>query len=265
LPFEFFLPSDVGFTSDGQMGWLLAHLGAGMSHDYIAIFTTADGGQTWQRVTDPEANPEIQGCQKSGLVFTSAADGWLAGNCPGLMPALFLYRTADGGATWTQTTLPAAEGMAAEGAGSLGDRCGVEQMSVVAPATVMLSLHCFDFTRDTSQGWLYSSADGGQSWQSYPLPAPAASFAFVDLQEGWLLGSDATQTPAVQEVWHTADGGQTWSNLAQVPGERAIDLDFADGLNGWILSGQGEERTLWRSGDGGGTWEELAPVATVAQ
>jgi photosystem II stability/assembly factor-like uncharacterized protein len=65
VPFEFFAPSDLGFL-DKQFGCILAHLGVGMSHDYIAVFTTQDGGQTWQRVADPDKNPEIQSCASRG-------------------------------------------------------------------------------------------------------------------------------------------------------------------------------------------------------
>lgn len=44
------------------------------------------------------------------LVFTSPDAGWMTGNCPGLLPELFLYRTMDGGKNWQQWNLPAPEG-----------------------------------------------------------------------------------------------------------------------------------------------------------
>ncbi|RPI26495.1 MAG: hypothetical protein EHM70_18980, partial [Chloroflexota bacterium] len=141
IPMEFFFPSDLGFLDD-QFGWIIGHLGAGMSHDYIAVLTTADGGSTWQRRSDPDSAPEIQACQKSGLIFTSPEDGWLAGDCPGLMPPLFLYQTKDGGLSWSRVSLPAGEGMPDELVGHLGDQCGVIQLATISPGDVFLTLRC---------------------------------------------------------------------------------------------------------------------------
>ena len=259
MPFEFFGPSDLD-SIDGQFGWLMAHLGAGMSHDYIAIFTTGDGGQNWQRVTDPNSNPEIQSCNKSGLVFTAEDEAWLAGNCPGLMQPLFLYHTTDGGATWAQTDLPAAEGLPAEIDGALGDRCGIPQMESFASETLVLTLRCFDFEQETSQVWLYTTSDGGNSWQAQPLPEPAGAFTFVDSNEGWYLAADESQPEQDGRVYHSNDGGASWQELAQVPGQGQAQIDFADSENGWIIVGFPPDRTLFHSIDGGASWQPLTPV-----
>jgi hypothetical protein len=52
IAMEFFMPDYFGF-SDRSNGWLLVHNGAGMNHDYVSIFTTANGGASWLRVVDP--------------------------------------------------------------------------------------------------------------------------------------------------------------------------------------------------------------------
>jgi len=92
---EFYSPSDLVFA-DSQNGWLLVHVGAGMSHDYVALFRTQDGGQTWARLLDPYGDSGIQSCQKNGLVFPTAQNGWLTGDCGGVMAGAFLFQTADG-------------------------------------------------------------------------------------------------------------------------------------------------------------------------
>lgn len=258
IPMDFFMPSDIRFLDD-QFGWLIAHLGVGMSHDYIAIYTTVDGGQSWQRVTDPENNPDIQGCVKSGLVFTSPTEGWLAGDCPGLiglMPPVFLYHTADGGQTWTQTTLPAPAGETAD-LSTLGNNCGIPQLGSINGSTVSLVLRCIDLGQtgvQTAQTWLYVSADTGSSWQIYPLPVSSAEFEFISHDEGWLLGGE-DPSDADQQVFYTADGGQTWESLAAV-GQNG-HLEFNNTENGWIASGTFGETTLLHSVDGGVTWQEI--------
>ncbi len=254
LPFDFFGPSDLGFL-DEEFGWLLAHLGAGMSHDYVAIFTSSDGGATWQRVTDPEQSPEIQGCNKSALLFTSENDGWLAGDCPGLMPQLMLYRTADGGATWQPALLPLVEGQPAASAGELGDACGVRQMARLAPDTLLLSLHCFDWEADSRSAWLYRSDDGGASWQAEPLPVSDGLFDFIAPNAGWILG-EAEGEPGVLFV--TDDGGATWERQAQLPGQGQVT--FVDEQHGWILTGGGMEAPELLRLERDGSWQPLAPA-----
>lgn len=257
MPFEYFAPSDLSST-DGQFGWLLAHLGAGMSHDYIAIFTTENGGQTWQRVSDPETHSDIQVCAKSGLAFTDPDNGWLAGNCPGLMPPLFLYHTENGGATWEQTELPAPEGLAEPAGGGLGDRCGIPQIASSPPGGVSLMLRCFAFEEDTSDAWLYRAE--GDSWQAHALPEPAGTFYFLTEDEGWYLATDESQPEGESRLYYTGDGGDTWTTIGQIAEQGEAQIYFADAVNGWIVAGYPPQRALFHSDDGGETWERLTPV-----
>ena len=256
MPYDYFVPSDLGFL-EGGFGWMLAHLGAGMNHDYIAVYTTADGGATWQRVSDPNASPDIQSCNKSGLVFTGESDAWLSGDCPGLMPQLFFYRSTDGGATWSPVLLPLVEGQTAASPEQLGDSCGVRQLTPVE-GTLFLALHCFDFDANTSQAYLYRTEDG-ESWTASPLPAPHGLFDFISPDEGWYLGEDEAGAAV---LFHTADGGQSWQT--QVAPPRPGQVAFVDAQNGWVLTGVGvgDAPELWRLASGGTTWEQLSPVAT---
>ncbi len=68
LSVEFFMPDLFGF-SDKNNGWLLVHNGAGMNHDYVSIFTTANGGASWKRVVDPSMDNLRMSFSKTGLVF----------------------------------------------------------------------------------------------------------------------------------------------------------------------------------------------------
>jgi photosystem II stability/assembly factor-like uncharacterized protein len=253
MPYEHFVPSDLGFLENGS-GWMLAHLGVGMSHDYIAVYTTADGGATWQRVSDPEVSPHIQACNKSALVFTTESDGWLSGDCPGLMPQLFLYQTVDGGASWTPVLLPLAEGQSAAGPEQLGDSCGVRQMNQ-AEGVLFLALHCYDFEANTSQPYLYRTEDG-ESWTAAPLPAANGLFDFASPLEGWYLGEG---DEAGATLFHTADSGQRWEVQTEL--EKTGQVDFVDEQNGWVLTGVGvgDAPELWRVSANGTDWEQLNP------
>lgn len=258
LPYEYFAPRALA-SGDGQHGWLLAHLGAGMSHDYIAIFTTADGGETWQRVADPENNPDLQPCNKSGLVFTDAQEGWLAGDCPGLMPPLFLFHTTDGGANWTQIELPppAPEIVVS------GDQCGIPRLAPIPDRSLALTLRCIDFEEEQSQAWLYTTTDNGQSWQAQSLPEAAGIFTFLNSNEGWYLAANESQPDEDSRVYHTTDGGATWTTLQQLDGQGQPFLHFANAQQGWALVGYPPDRTLYHTTDAGATWQPLDPTVTL--
>ncbi len=104
---ETFYISQITFV-DQSNGWLLAHVGAGMNHDYIAIYQTLDGGLTWKRILDPSTQDSIgiHSCSKDQMLFTEALHGWMTGTCNGVAPGVLLFQTVDGGISWEKMSLP---------------------------------------------------------------------------------------------------------------------------------------------------------------
>jgi len=71
----YFIPE--GFTfSDEDHGWLLVHVGAGMSHDYSFLYQTNDGGTYWERIADPYGGG-LQSLHNTGLNFSDSQFGWV--------------------------------------------------------------------------------------------------------------------------------------------------------------------------------------------
>jgi photosystem II stability/assembly factor-like uncharacterized protein len=255
---EFQIPSDLGFI-DSQHGWIMAHLGAGMMHDYIAVFTTADGGSTWQRVLDPDRDPQIMSCQKSGLTFSTPLTGWMTGNCPGLMPALFFYRSTNGGINWEQITLPIPEGKPAEYFTLDGTACGIPGMNFSTARSLILTLTCSDLNLKTASSWLYFSTDGGLTWVSHLMPiAYNNQLSFLRTDEGFMVGSAQQDASKGGSVYHVTNGGNGWTltTFTQWIGQP----DFVDGLNGWVIASHNDVSALVHTADGGKTWSVLNPV-----
>lgn len=256
LPTEHFFPDHLGFL-DAQRGWLMAHLGAGMSHDYIAVFLTDDGGQTWRRVLDPERTPTLMACPKTGLTFSDPLNGWLTGDCPGLMPGLFLYSTRDGGETWLPVNLAAPQGQPADLFGGERAGCGIPGLAYVGADAVLFPVRCILNNGEKASAWLYA-AKPDESFSSHALPQPYGNLQFLNPQEGWFIGAQSSDPAGPGEIYHTVNGGQTWK-LVLATGWQGIP-HFIDSNTGWVIARAGEKTALVYTANGGVLWEEINPV-----
>lgn len=108
---------------------------------------------------------------------------------------------------------------------------------------------------DGSDGGIYATADGGETWarQATSYAGTFRALDFVDAAQGWAL------TPS--SVIHTADGGQSWteqttpadSRASNLPKENDVynDVVFVDARRGWIVGNCG---VVVATEDGGETW-----------
>jgi len=169
----------VQFVNASQ-GWAA---GAGQ------ILATSDGGRTWTK--------QYTGAAKIDQVdFTDASHGWAVGTNE-------LLRTTDGGATWTPLTEPACTTpiedlhFVTQDLGYAVARGAQVWTSAGVPAAV-------------SGGELLTTTDGGSQWTPVTgAPAQAQTVCFSGQRDGF-LGTPGT-------VWHTADGGTTWSEAFTEP------------------------------------------------
>lgn len=119
---------------------------------------------------------------------------------------------------------------------------------------------------------LLRTSDGGDTWQDMTPPlstndltAPTAFF--IDEQTGWVvyglpLGMPAAESAVV--VWHTADGGQSWSasqplNVAEAELFSPLFIQFATPQMGWLMAEVGAGMNhqyimLFQTTDGGTNW-----------
>jgi photosystem II stability/assembly factor-like uncharacterized protein len=116
-------------------------------------------------------------------------------------------------------------------------------------------------------GLLYRSTDRGATWQPRPIPPgnfPRPEISFIDEQQGWFATGGVPETQcngARTTIWHTADGGNTWQQVAAVaPGSLAYrqckeGVSFVDALHGYLGASDPNSRpTIYRTADGGHTW-----------
>lgn len=92
------------------------------------------------------------------------------------------------------------------------------------------------------------TSDDGVNWQQASVPTQATLTAvfFIDKQQGWAVGHDAT-------ILHTNDGGLTWQLQQYLPEKEKplLDVVFKDELHGIAVGAYG---MLYRTVDGGKSW-----------
>ena len=242
----------LDFTLDGvdfvdaDNGWAISddssYTGSGAS---TAIEHTTNGGNTW--------TPEwLSGCLGLTAVdFLDSANGWVAGS---YFPTHFgggsaipaIYKTTNGGLTWTREALPS----------------GTRRLTIT-------SLQFLDqdngwavgstFIGHSLQGWLMKTTNGGSTWARVsPLNVDElVAVHFIDAQHGWIAGDG---------VYATADGGTTWQEVAggtYIDSLAATDSShvwaFGEGLLGTVDAGGGDTVAPQTLDDADWSWHR-APV-----
>lgn len=124
---------------------------------------------------------------------------------------------------------------------------------------------------DAQSGWawkglsqLYRTDDGGASWTEIHLFGKmlTAGGSYLDRNEAWLPG--VVDAAITEGVFHTADGGKTWTELARLHGPNLV-FDFHDSKAGWATNGIGAAGNIfyqvYQTMDGGRTWMQLQPAS----
>ena len=245
-----FSGGDLSFI-DSNDGWMLADLGVGAGSNAVAVFQTTDGGETWtQTYTNdpnvPEASDSLPlGGIKSDLVSRDMQTAWVSGvvYSPG---TIYLFRTDDGGQSWTPVNLDIPEG--AENFELGIDR---DQMQFVSAADGFLIVR---MSGDSTQTAIYVTNDGGDTWTLTPTLIPEAG-------ESEILSAQEAVIYNGEQFYVTHDAARTWTTVSPdiVFGDSFVTMEFVNPNSGWIVTLADDERALYRTQDGGATWLPATP------
>lgn len=252
--------------------------------NHYSVFRTDDGGCDWKRVfgipTPPESPQELcdqapgperylaMGCgriysidigpteQTHNRIFVQAEVGQFV---TGQAVRSFVYRSDDGGETWSTLNGPLSTG------GSL-PTLGMGDL-VIAPGqpdTVYL------FRSFTQHIDVFVSKDAGESWEERK-----PSFGATGLTPTWriepavnpqnadeLWGSVFPGTPNKSGLYHSTDGARSWTLVGDLFQKEKEILDIATYLpaKGPTYIAVGTDTEIVLSTDGGSTWRPV-PVA----
>lgn len=190
------------------------------------VYKSFDRGQTWQSIGYPNLPGDIDFMD---VKFITHDLGYVVGSNP--FDPTNMFRTTDGGATWTELSLN-------------------EGQSV-------------DFV-DANHGWVmnvgglgYRTTNGGATWQQMILPDRAgfspivSKMGFVDQQVGWAVGWFGYAA-------HTTDGGRHWQlqNIA-TQNDQILGLHVLSTTEAYAVGApSGGRPSLYHTTDGGTTWNK---------
>jgi len=241
------------------------------------LYWTADGGLTWTEGRLPIMSS--RGSGPRGLVedvrFTSSKTGWvlalrevpgdpskesiryrIAGEHTVYIPALF--RTDNGGRTWTQQRYPDLKGVpdrldfadvdhgisielnqtlfTSDGGENWHKSRYCSSVNIKNLREASLGSGTFEATAaqllDAHYGWwsvegdTFRTADGGATW----CPSPPIRWQgrvlrlhdirFANRNLGWAIPTISEQWPQLTPCFQTHDGGETWASIVAPPGTR---------------------------------------------
>jgi len=200
------------------------------------VIRSADGGATWRAVTDglPASNPFSMLLDPAGVMYAS-----IKGDCS------HLYRSNDGGATWSRFDIMLASPL--DGYGCSRNEEGALRLLAVdptAPATLYAGI---PFSASSGRG-LWRSSDGGVSWQPVGLYSHILSLALTpsSLYAGTFNGG----------VYRSDDLGISWRGVSEgLTGFDVFDLavDPTTSTTLYAATNNG----VHKSDDGGITWRAV--------
>jgi photosystem II stability/assembly factor-like uncharacterized protein len=244
----------LGFFLDVNSAWVL--IPNGQDFNSGLLYRTRDAGKTWSSVKVPFSGGSLQFLdQQQGWVLFASDCG--AGSCGG-----GLYRSSDGGDTWTellkidQTSVDNPKGIPL-----VGDKTGIA-------------------FADLTHGWvtgvepvdnyayLFATLDGGSAWQHQELDLPQGSKPtqlsidpphFFSPEDG-LLPVNFYNGDKINKIFYaTQDGGVTWTPTTPV-GISGV-YAFSSMQDIWVWDGV----NMLATQDGAKTWTAMTPNVNLSQ
>ena len=260
----------------GRIAAVAAHNEGGKTTVFVGaasggVWKSSDGGTTFKPVFDDQPVQSIGAVtidpQNAKTIWVGTGEAWMRNS---VSIGDGVYKSTDGGETWTNMGLPQSERI---------DRI------IVSPANGAVVYACVPgkLWSDSRDRGLYKTMDGGKTW-SLILAGPNLSTGCAGLamdpknpdtlfagmwdfrRAGWTFrsGGDGPNAKSGSGFFRTADGGKTWTELTQqsnkgLPakpwGRLEVVIARSDPKIVYALI-ESKDSALYRSSDGGNTWEE---------
>jgi photosystem II stability/assembly factor-like uncharacterized protein len=236
------LSADAAIPGFGEVKFFDSKRGVIWIGSPVRLYRTSDGGTHWDPVPLPPYQVNL-------VTFSDPSHGWLLASerDQGLLRHFLV--TIDGGSTWTELAWPKGVAWANNG--------GISHLQFRRPGEGWLA------AAGASEPTVYSTVDGGASWEPHALPRPSGADVAIESFVGLLpgvgviaytdysldYGSGATKSFA----YTSFDDGTTW-RLVTPPADAPVwNLTFQDSSHWWVTY----LGTVWESSDAGQSWKSV--------
>ena len=188
---------------------------------YWDIWTTDDGGATWERVPEVNFSGHAIGPNEYGWTGCMDAIGDNTIIFGSHAPEGYAYISHDRGYTWFGNFT---------GCPGTGLNPGVNDLAFKDPMNG-LAAHDNGATYD-----LFETSDGGVNWQpiTYTGICYASGLSYVPGTANTYISTGAAS--GVSGASYSLDGGHTWTDYAEVTDIQLLECDFVEGGIGWAGS-----------------------------
>ena len=237
---------------DQNLGWLLVKSAFFQMHDWAFLFSTNDGGMTWDLVNQL-GDSMIENRLNTGIQFANELDGWVTKDELGGGLGPFIEQSHDGGYTWDNLFLPHPEGK--DWNDSL-QSCQTLNPVFTSSITGYVLVQCFPYDEENSRFlmdkpdvYIYATSDWGENWEIEELPSRADQLFFIDTLFGFAMGTDH---------YRTVNGGADWIKYKTVAWDG--QFNFINSNEGWVVARRGDQHALLHTTNSGETYQEIKPI-----
>jgi len=227
------------------------------------VLKSSDGGTTWDKVLETPYYTkaytfymDIQALDGARAWVGREDYAWLGGAAPQIVRSVMM--TSDGGATWTQITVPhhAPSGYAL----NITDVEPIDDSAVWASGEEVIVASSYS---PTNNGFVSRSLDGGTTWgTTFFGNMQVFDICPLDAATAWATVYDFSNfyDPKQGVILKTSDGGASWDVQYTDPQRYLYEICAVDACTVWTVGespyygSTGRSRVILRTTDGGTAW-----------
>jgi photosystem II stability/assembly factor-like uncharacterized protein len=237
------------------------------------LWKTEDGGETWAPMTDGQITSASVGAvavseTNPDIVFIGTGETCIRGN---IMPGDGVYRSTDGGKTWTHV--------------GFRESNGISKIRIHPTNPQIVFVASFGkYSVPSAERGVFKSTDGGQTWRrvlfrdnktgaiDISIDRNNPNVMYASLWEAYRKEYQMSSGGPGSGLFKSTDGGETWMEITRNPGmpqkgligRIGVSVSRANSNRVYALV-ENDSGGLFRSEDAGATWALINDSRSIRQ